>query len=70
MLKEVSNVQDVSSLESTLEGGVESIVGEVSLEVFALWISWSPGSWSISRWGDVFGIEEGSVDNHGENIVS
>lgn len=67
--QEVSNVQGISSLESTLESGVEGIVGEVSLEHLALWISWGPGGWGVSGLGNILSIEEGAVNNHGEDLV-
>lgn len=70
VLKEVSDIQSVSSLESTLKSGVESVVSEVSLELLALRISWGPGSWSVGRWLHILSIEESSVDNHGEDTIS
>ena len=52
-----------------MEGGVEDVVGQISLEIFALWVSESEGGWGEFGWLNVLGIEEGTVESHGGNSI-
>jgi len=70
LVEESGNVKGVSSVESGSEQGIEDVVGEVSLDRFSGCVMVAESSWDKLVVYRVFGIEEGSVEIHGEDRVS
>jgi len=68
-VEDLGDVKGVSSGITRFESSVENVVGEVSLSSLSIWVSGWEDRWLKWRNGWLFGVEEGSVQVHGEEVV-